>query len=170
MLKVKESSMNLDDTHASDVVSQVQSAMENRISSVDTAQTAKPWLMYVHMISLLQSLIQLAPTDNCKLYLQSLHEIVMTGMSMCAFLYWLQVLHSSKQRPEQHGYGIAELYPCSTNSKSENNGLVTHCSAIIGCIQSATNTLQSHAWYSWFVQFINKQFQINSSLFSSIWV
>ena len=69
MLKVKESSMNLDDTHASDVVSQVQSAMENRISSVDTAQTAKPWLMYVHMISLLQSLIQLAPTDNCKLYL-----------------------------------------------------------------------------------------------------
>ncbi len=70
-------------------------------------------------------------------------------------------------RPEQYGYGIAELYPCSTSPKSENNGMVTHC------IQSATNTLQSHTSqdsdtvdlcnFCAMYPSINKQFQIKSN-------
>ncbi len=80
----------------------------------------------------------LTPLGMLELVVQS---PLLPGMSMCTFLYWPPV-RSSKyvQRPEQHGYGKAELCPCSTSPKSENNGLVTHCSATISCIQSATIT------------------------------
>ena len=68
--------MSLDDALTSDIISQLQSTAGNWSKSMAPYRTAKLWMMYMHLIGILRSLIRSARTGNWKLYLQSLHEML----------------------------------------------------------------------------------------------
>lgn len=68
--------MTLDDALASDVITQLQSPLDNWCALMSQYRTAKHWIMYMHLACILHSLIQSACTGNWKLYIQSLHDML----------------------------------------------------------------------------------------------
>ena len=76
MSQMNEGKMSLDEALATDVISQLQSATDDWSTSMAQYRTAKLWIMYMRLISILRSLIRSARIGNWKLYLQSLHEML----------------------------------------------------------------------------------------------
>ena len=71
MSKIGNGELSLDDALTSDVISQLQSSADKWSSSMIPYRTAKLWMMYMRMVSILRSFIRSArrPTRNWKLYL-----------------------------------------------------------------------------------------------------
>jgi hypothetical protein len=76
MSKVSNGKLTLEAALTSDVISQLQASSDKWNTSMTPYRTAKLWIMYMHMVSILRSLIRSARTGNWKLYLQSLHEML----------------------------------------------------------------------------------------------
>ena len=68
--------MSLGDALPSDVISQLQLALKNWCAMMKPYRTANLWIMYMHMVSILRSLLQSSRGGNWKLYLQSLHDML----------------------------------------------------------------------------------------------
>jgi hypothetical protein len=71
MSKVNKGEISLDDALTSDVISQLLSSIEKGIASMEPYRSAKLWIMYMRLVSILRSLIRSGRTGNWKLYLQT---------------------------------------------------------------------------------------------------
>ena len=69
-------SMDLEELFKSDAVNQLMSAIENWKKTVQPYRTAKLWLMYMDLVSILRTLLHSSRTGKWQLYLQSLHEML----------------------------------------------------------------------------------------------
>ena len=76
MSKLCDERVTLNDVVASDVCSQLDSALENWRTMMQPYRTAKLWIMYMDLVSILRSLLRSARSGNWTLYIQSLYQML----------------------------------------------------------------------------------------------
>ena len=74
--QVSEDSLTLDEALSSDSISQLQVASVEWSRSLTGHRTAKLWLMYMTLVSILRTFIRAGRTGNWLLYLQALQQML----------------------------------------------------------------------------------------------
>ena len=74
--QVSEETLTLDDALSSDSLTQVKVAATEWRTSLSEHRTAKLWLMYMSLVSILRSFIRAGRTGNWQLYLQALQQML----------------------------------------------------------------------------------------------